>query len=390
LKGVYNLNFQKPSMIQQHSIPLIMNRTENILAQARSGTGKTASFALGSLSKVDPADPSLQVICLGHTRELTIQNFETFYNLAKFTEIKVALAIPDPPASIPNVENTNPAHIIVGTPGTVDYLLTRKKIDPSKLKMIILDEADEFVAAGNLATQAGKVTRKLPKTVRMLCFSATFEPGTEKFINNVCKEPRISLRLAIGDVVVQSITQLCVVCETDEEKLQSISWIHDSMMVGNSIVFCQRITEADKVVQLLKNTYAETVVAGLHGKKENSERDKLMEDFRNTKIRHLVTTNVLARGLDVPEVSVVVNYNLPEHKRPGYIDFSCYIHRIGRTGRFHKKGLAVSLVSKNEIPMVEKIQSHFHCNIKRMTYAQIATDLQPYLIELGLVEEEKE
>ncbi|CCC70948.1 hypothetical protein NCAS_0G00610 [Naumovozyma castellii] len=353
LKGVYAMKFQKPSKIQEKALPLLLhNPPRNMIAQSQSGTGKTAAFSLAMLSRVNVDEEIPQAICLAPSRELARQTMEVVQDMGKFTKISTQLIVPD---SFERNTRIN-AQIVVGTPGTVLDLMRRKLIDISKIKIFVLDEADNMLDKQGLGDQCVRVKRFIPKTAQLVLFSATFADAVREYAKKVVPDAN-TLELQTNEVNVSAIKQLYMDCKSEEHKYEVLSELYGLLTIGSSIIFVATKNTANLLYgQLRKDGHAVSI---LHGDLQSTERDRLIDDFREGKSKVLITTNVLARGIDIPTVSMVVNYDLPT-LRNGEADPATYIHRIGRTGRFGRTGVAISFVhDKKTLNTLLTIQKYF-------------------------------
>ena len=353
LKGLYAMKFNKPSKIQEKALPLLIsNPPRNMIGQSQSGTGKTAAFSLTMLSRVDPKVPLTQCLCLAPTRELARQTLEVISTMGKFTNITTQLIVPD---ALPRGLSTN-AHIIVGTPGIVMDLIRRKQINVNGVKVFVLDEADNMLDAQGLGDQCVRVKRTLPKTTQLVLFSATFPTKVrqyaEKFVPNAN-----SLELKQEELNVDGIKQLYMDCDSEKHKFEVLCELYGLLTIGSSIIFVERKDTANLLYAKMKAEGHACSI--LHGGLETSERDRLIDDFREGRSKVLITTNVLARGIDIASVSMVVNYDLPTDK-DGNADPSTYLHRIGRTGRFGRVGVSISFIyDKRSYEILMKIKDYF-------------------------------
>jgi ATP-dependent RNA helicase DDX19/DBP5 len=337
LKGLYAMKFNKPSKIQEKALPLLLlNPPRNMIGQLQSGTGKTAAFSLTMLLRVDELQPVTQCICLAPARELARQTLEVVATMGKFTKVTTQLVVPD---AMERGKLTN-AHIIVGTPGLVLDLIRRKQINPSRVKVFVLDEADNMLEAQGLGDQCLRVKKTLPKTTQLVLFSATFPTEVrsyaEKFVPNAN-----SLELKQEELNVEGIKQLYMDCDSEEHKFEALCELYGLLTIGLLIIFVKTKQTADMLYGKMKKEGHMVLI--LHGGLELRDRDRLIDDFREGRSKVLITTNVLARGIDIALVSMVVNYDLPTdaQNRP---DPSTYLHRIGRTGRFGRVGVSILFV----------------------------------------------
>ena len=353
LKGIYAMKFQKPSKIQERALPLLLhNPPRNMIDQSQSGTGKTAAFSLTMLTRVNPEDASPQAICLAPSRELARQTLEVVQEMGKFTKITSQLIVPD---SFEKNKQIN-SQVIVGTPGTVLDLMRRKLMQLQKIKIFVLDEADNMLDQQGLGDQCIRVKRFLPKDTQLVLFSATFADAVRQYAKKIVPNAN-TLELQTNEVNVDAIKQLYMDCKNEADKFDVLTELYGLMTIGSSIIFVATKKTANVLYGKLKSEGHEVSI--LHGDLQTQERDRLIDDFREGRSKVLITTNVLARGIDIPTVSMVVNYDLPTLAN-GQADPATYIHRIGRTGRFGRKGVAISFVhDKNSFNILSAIQKYF-------------------------------
>lgn len=353
LKGLYSMNFSKPSKIQENALPLLIrNPPQNLIGQSQSGTGKTAAFSLNMLTRCDPTIKKTQCICLSPARELAKQTLEVIQTMGKYTEVKSQLVVPG--SYEKNQQIT--ANIVVGTPGTIGDLLRHKLIDTSELKVFVLDEADNMLDAQGLGDQSVKIKKLLPKGIQIVLFSATFPEKVKKFAMKFVPNANV-LELKQEELNVEAIKQLWMDCDSEAQKAEILGELYNILTVGSSIIFTATKNTANELYQKLKAEGHE--VSLLHSDLPPDMRDKLMDQFKEGKSKVLITTNVLARGIDIPSVSMVVNYDLPT-TRDGRADPSTYLHRIGRTGRFGRVGVSISFVhDKKSFKILQDIIDYF-------------------------------
>ncbi|OSC98242.1 P-loop containing nucleoside triphosphate hydrolase protein [Trametes coccinea BRFM310] len=319
-----------------------------MIGQSQSGTGKTAAFVLTMLSRVDFSINKPQALCLAPSRELARQIMSVVVAMGKFTPVQTEYAIKD---NLPKGASNVTAHIIVGTPGTMTDLIRRKVIDVSEVKVFVLDEADNMLDKDGLGEQTLRVKNMLPKNrpVQIILFSATFPDHVRNFANKFAPNAN-KIELQRNELSVDNIRQFYMDCKNEEHKYEVLVSLYQLLTIGQSIIFCQHRHTADRISQRM--TAEGHKVASLHGAKDAAERDQIIDNFREGKEKVLITTNVIARGIDILQVNMVVNYDLPlmnerdhygnkEDARP---DIETYIHRIGRTGRFGRKGISINFV----------------------------------------------
>ncbi|XP_074626266.1 ATP-dependent RNA helicase DDX19A-like isoform X1 [Acropora palmata] len=355
-RGVYDMGFNTPSKIQETALPMLLaDPPNNMIAQSQSGTGKTAAFVLSMLSRVDATQNFTQVICLSPTYELALQTGQVAEKMSKFCpEIKIGYAVRGERVS-PGHKVTD--HILFATPGTMlDWIFRHKAVDPRKIKMFVLDEADVMIAIQGHQDQSIRIHKKLTKDCQMLLFSATYDDEVMKFANTVVPDP-IVIRLRREEESLDNIKQFYVVCRDQEDKQQALSNMYAVLSIGQCIVFCQTRKSASWLAT--KMTAEGHSVALLSGEITVEQRLAVLNRFRDGKEKLLITTNVCARGIDVEQVTVVVNYDMPVEPT-GKPDFETYLHRIGRTGRFGKNGIAVNFIDgSRSMNIMKKIEEHF-------------------------------
>lgn len=356
LKGVYTIGFDLPSRIQETALPtLLADPPQNMIAQSQSGTGKTAAFILASLSRVDENLKYPQVLILSPTYELAIQTGEVAKQMAQFcTKITFCYAVRGVTF---NQGDKITDQVILGTPGKIiDWAFKFKFFDIGRIKVFVLDEADIMIAQQGHHDQSIRLHKRLPPTCQMMLFSATYDKDVMEFAEMIISNP-VVIRLRKEEESLSNIKQYYVQCTSMEDKFNAISNIYGVLSIGQTIIFCHtRQTAVWLSGQMSKEGHA---VALLSGELTVDQRIAVLDRFRNGMERVLITTNVCARGIDVEQVTVVVNFDLPVDMK-GRADCETYLHRIGRTGRFGKAGLAVNMVDgSRSMAVLRQIEEHF-------------------------------
>nr|XP_061792773.1 ATP-dependent RNA helicase DDX19B-like [Nerophis lumbriciformis] len=363
LMGVYGMGFNRPSTIQEKALPLMLAQPpQNLIAQSQSGTGKTAAFSLAVLSHVNSAHKWTQALCIAPTYELALQTGQVIEQMGKHCpEIKLAYAlrgnkmVPGKPLQ---------EQIVVGTPGTIlDWCKKWKIIDLKKITLFVLDEADVMIATQGHRDQSIRIHRQLSKDCQMLFFSATFEEAVWKFAELIVPDANI-IRLRREEETLDNIKQFYVFCGSKEEKFTFLCDLYGSMTVAQAMIFCRTCkTAAWLAANLTKEGHS---IALLSGELTVMQRANIIQRFRDGKEKVLVTTNVCSRGIDVEQVSLVVNFDLPVDV-DGKADNETYLHRIGRTGRFGKRGFAINMVDSDAgMDVIEQIEIHFGRKIQKL------------------------
>ena len=351
LRGVYAHGFEKPSAIQSVAItPLVKGR--DVLGQAQSGTGKTGTFGIGLLSRIDPALKQTQALVLAPTHELADQIAKVIRDIGSYMKTQVVLAVGGVPRHLNAREIRAGAHVVVGTPGRIFDLASSRDLRMDGLRCFVIDEADEMLR-DRFADQVGEIVKiGLPEACRVAFFSATMSPEVKELADKILSDPvRVTLKTA--DVKLDGIKQYYVQLNDDSWKIECFCDIFESLTIQSSIIFCNTKERAERLYSTL--TDRGFPVSVIYGEPmTQAVRHQRMNDFRNGNTRVLIATNLLARGIDVQQVSVVFNFDMPPFE-----DKENYIHRIGRCGRFGRKGTAISLLTHAEKDVMDQIASHY-------------------------------
>lgn len=346
LKGLHDLNIEIPTEIQAKSIPVILNEKHDFVGLAKTGTGKTAAFGLPLLQLIDSKSNVIQVVILVPTRELGQQILNNFQQFSKYLpEISITSVCGGTPIK-PQIEQLKEVnHIVIATPGRLIDLIQRKAINIKETNYLVLDEADEMVTV--LKEGLDEIIAELPKNRRTLLFSATM-PGTIKqLIQNYLSKQVTQVSVNMETTGNQGIEHQYIVVDPIE-KLDVLMHFLNSKEGERGIIFCKTKAAVNK---LAKNLAINRFSSGaLHGSLTQPIRDRIMGQFREGHINILVATDLAARGIDVQEISYVVNYHLPD-------TFETYVHRSGRTARAGANGISLTVLQKEEtaeIPLFEK------------------------------------
>jgi translation initiation factor 4A len=351
LRGVYAHGFEKPSAIQSVAImPLVKGR--DVLGQAQSGTGKTGTFGIGLLSRIDPALKETQALVMAHTHELAEQITNVIRALGSYMKINVVLAVGGIPRHLNAREIRSGAQVVVGTPGRIYDLAHGGDLKFKSLRMFVLDEADEMLR-DRFADQVNEIVKLgLPDSCRVAFFSATMPAEVKDLAEKILSNPvRVTLKTA--EVKLDGIKQFYVTLDDEAWKMDCFSDIFESLTISSSIVFCNTKERAERLYTAL--TDRGFPVSVIYGEPmTQAVRQQRMRDFRTGATRVLIATNLLARGIDVQAVSVVFNFDMPTFE-----DKENYIHRIGRCGRYGRKGTAISLLTPAEKDVMDQIATHY-------------------------------
>ncbi|XP_034532842.1 eukaryotic initiation factor 4A-I-like [Notolabrus celidotus] len=355
LRGIYAYGFEKPSAIQQRAIiPCI--KGYDVIAQAQSGTGKTATFAISILQQIDVELKETQALVLAPTRELAQQIQKVVLALGDYMGAICYACIGG--TSIRNEVQKLQAevpHIVVGTPGRVYDMLTRGTLSSKNIKIFVLDEADEMLSRG-FKDQIYDIFRKLISSAQVVLLSATMPADVLEVTKKFMREP-VRILVKKEELTLEGIRQFYINVEKEEWKLDTLCDLYETLTITQAVIF---INTRRKVDWLTEKMHArDFTVSALHGDMEQKERDLIMREFRSGSSRVLITTDLLARGIDVQQVSLVINYDLPTNREN-------YIHRIGRGGRFGRKGVAINMVTEDDKRTLRDIETFYNTTVEEM------------------------
>jgi superfamily II DNA/RNA helicase len=356
LRGIYAIGFENPSKIQQQAIPpMIAGR--DLIAQAQSGTGKTGAFTTGCLHLIDTSQPTIQAVIMAPTRELANQIYDVCKTLGTYLqEFKIQLCVGgDPVDKCIKDLHCNP-HIVVGTPGRIQDMMRRDAINTRNMKVMILDEADEMLSSG-FKEQIYNIVQMLPKEVQICLFSATIPDEcaelTTKFMNNPVK-----ILVKNDMLTLEGITQRVIQVDNDEMKYDTLKDLFAAISVSQCIIYCNSVQRVMDLHDALVNDGFPT--CAIHGSMDKNERMVAWNEFKCGKHRVMVSSNVTARGIDIQQVSVVINFDVPRCVHT-------YLHRIGRSGRWGRKGIGINFVTRRDSQYVTDIESHYKIIIPPLT-----------------------
>ena len=327
LKGIYAYGFEKPSAIQQRAI-MPMKEGRDVIAQSQSGTGKTATLSIAALQIIDTAQRDVQVLIMNPTRELATQTQKVVLAIGDHMQVQAHACIGGKSVGDDIRKLENGVHIVSGTPGRVFDMIRRKALRTRNIKTLILDEADEMLNQG-FKEQIYDVYRYLPPQIQVLVISATLPKEVLEMTQKFMTEP-VRVLVKRDELTLEGIKQFFVAVEREEWKFDTLCDLYDTLTITQAVIFCNTKRKVDWLTDKMRE--ANFTVSSMHGDMPQSERDAIMGEFRGGTSRVLITTDVWARGLDVSQVSLVINYDLPNNRE-------LYIHRIGRSGRYGRKGV---------------------------------------------------
>ena len=348
LRGVYSYGFERPSAIQMKGIVPI-REGRDILAQAQSGTGKTGTFTIGSLCRVDPELKRVQVLVLAPVRELANQIYDVVKGISHHMGISVHVATGGPPLKDDIRAIERGAQFLIGTPGRIFDLMNRNVLQRDQIRVLIFDEADQMLE-DRFKEQVMCILQKgFPKETQVALFSATMDEDVISVANQILQNP-VRILINAEDVPLDGIKQYYVDLEKDEWKYEVLCDLYQQLTINQALIYCNKRQRAEWLAE--KMSAQGFPLSFIHGEMDVEERKRRMADFRKGNVRVLIATDMLARGIDVQQVSLVINFELPT-------DRANYIHRIGRAGRFGRKGITINLISPEDKRMLGEIESFF-------------------------------
>jgi len=354
LRGIYSYGFEKPSAIQQRAI-LPLSKGKDIIAQAQSGTGKTATFSIGILQQIDLSVQDCQALILAPTRELAQQIQKVVAALGEYLQVKCHSCIGGTRVRDDINELQKGVHIVVGTPGRVFDMLCRKVLRAQHIKIFILDEADEMLSRG-FKDQIYDIFTALPTNAQVGLFSATMPPDALEITTKFMRNP-VRILVKRDELTLEGIKQFYIAVEREDWKLDTLCDLYDTLNITQAVIFCNTRRKVDELTTKMRAR--EFTVSSTHGDVGQKERDIILTEFRTGSSRVLITTDLLARGIDVQQVSLVINYDLPRN-------LENYIHRIGRSGRFGRKGVAINFVTAEDHRTLRELEQFYNTQIEEM------------------------
>ena len=354
LRGLYSYGFEKPSAIQQRAImPICAGR--DVIAQAQSGTGKTSMISLALCQMLDTSTREVQALVLSPTRELATQTEKTALALGNFMSVQVHACIGGRSVGEDAKVLDRGVHLVSGTPGRVFDMIKRRNLRTRNIKTLVLDEADEMLNKG-FKEQIYDVYRYLPPETQVVLVSATLPVDVLEMTSKFMTDP-IRILVKRDELTLEGIKQFFVAVEKEEWKFDTLCDLYDTLTITQAVIFCNTKKKVDWLTEKMRaNNFT---VSAMHGDMPQKERDAIMGEFRGGTTRVLITTDVWARGIDVQQVSLVINYDLPMNREN-------YIHRIGRSGRYGRKGVAINFVKADDVGALRDIEQYYSTQIDEM------------------------
>lgn len=356
LRGIYAHGLEKPSPIQRKAVKPIMDG-KDIIAQAQSGTGKTATFTIGALSHVVIENNETQVLVLSPTRELSKQTQDVMYGIGSMMPgLRVQLLVGGNSIDddVRNLKDATP-HIITGTPGRVYDMMRRNNIGSKNIKLIICDEADEMLSSG-FKEQVYNIFQFLRRDVQVALFSATLPEHINTITSKFMRNP-ITIKVKAEQLTLEGISQYYVAVEDDRQKYLTLKDLYAFMSMSQCIIYCNSVKRVSDLYEaMMEDGFP---VCRIHSNMEKFDRDSAFSEFKSGKHRVLISSNVTSRGIDIQQVSCVINFDIPK-------DVHNYLHRIGRSGRWGRKGVGINLITRRDISKLKEIETYYVCQINEL------------------------
>ena len=348
------LSFERPSAIQQRAIMPVVKQND-VIAQAQSGTGKTATFTVSILQRIDTSIKGTQALIVAPTRELAQQIHKVVVALGDYMGVSCHACVGGTNVREDMAKLQDGVHVVVGTPGRVYDMLNRGVLSTNHMKLFCLDEADEMLSRG-FKEQIYEVFQLLPGETQVALFSATMPADVLDVSKKFMRDP-IRILVKRDELTLEGIKQFYINVDKDEWKLDTLADLYETVTITQAVIFCNSRRRVDWLTEQL--SARDFTVSAMHGDMDQNQRETIMKEFRSGSSRVLITTDLLARGIDVQQVSLVINYDLPASREN-------YIHRIGRGGRFGRKGVAINFVTEDDVKMLREIEQFYSTQIDEM------------------------
>ena len=357
LRGIYAVGFENPSEIQKKAILPVISRND-VIAQAQSGTGKTGTFSISSLQLTDPEVNELQTLIIAPTQELARQIFSVLNSIGTFIEgLRTQLLVggTSVQGDIDKLRKATP-HIVVGCSGRIFDMMKRRHMNVNTVKLFVLDEADEMLSQG-FKEQIYNIFQYFNSKVQVAIFSATLPRDVLQLTEKFMQDP-INITMKREDLSLDGIDQRYIAMYTDNEKFEMVKKIFEELTVSQTIIYTNNVK---RVIDLYDAMINEGFpVCCIHSSMEKNARTLALDEFRAGKYRVLISSNVTARGIDIQQVGTVINFDVPRCVHT-------YLHRIGRSGRWGRKGMAINFVTEHDIHNMKHIESHYNITIKEFS-----------------------
>jgi superfamily II DNA/RNA helicase len=357
LRGIYGFGFEKPSIIQQKAIlPIILKR--DVIAQSQSGTGKTGCFCVATLQLINLNENATQAVILAPTRELSQQIKSVLDNLGIYMKgLKTQLLIGGSSvnADVSLLSEENKPHVVIGCPGRVYDMINRRRLSIKNIRVIVLDEADEMLSKG-FKDQVYNIFSYLPNDSQIVLFSATMPKELNEITLSFMRDP-YEILIQPEKLSLDGIKQYYVALENENDKYDTLADIFGIVNTNHTIIYCNNVSTVSRLYEYM--TREGFPVCQIHSNMSYPERKQNLSDFSRGTKRVLISSDITSRGIDIQQVRTVINYDIP----------SCihnYLHRIGRSGRWGRKGVSINFVTKSDMHKLREIETHYKTNIEEL------------------------
>lgn len=357
LRGIYSYGFEIPSEIQKKAI-VPMSKQRDLLAQAQSGSGKTGSFTIGTLQQIDTSKACTQALILAPTHELANQITSVVQKIGSMMEnlqVKTIIGGTSIKDDIKSMEENIP-HVVVGCIGRVSDMISKRHIDTTDLKLLVLDEADEMLSQGFGDQLRGLFETFFPQNMQVALFSATMPDEMVELSSKILRNP-VHIRVKLEELSLKAIEQYYVAVHNDGMKYDVLKDLFSIISVSKCIIYCNSVNRVEMLYKSMENDGFS--VCCIHSSMDKQDRTSIFNEFRNGQQRVLISSDITARGIDIQQVSVVMNFDVPSNVHT-------YLHRIGRGGRWGRKGFAINLVSRFDVQNIRKIEKHYTIDVKEL------------------------
>ena len=357
LRGIYAYGFENPSSIQKKSLfPMTSRPARDIIAQAQSGTGKTGAFTTSILQIINENKNKTQALVLAPTHELALQTKTVIDDIGRFLKIKTQLLVGGTSVEKDKKQLLeSPPHIVIGTPGRVHDMFRRKYLTSEHMDLLVVDEADEMLSSG-FKDQMYKIFQYMPNEIQVGLFSATMPTDLQELTDKFLRNP-IKILVKAEQLTLQGIAQYYINLDDDVQKYETLKDLFSSLSVSQAIIYCNSTRRVDDLQEAMEAD--NFPVKKIHGKMPDSERKETHKDFKSGGCRVLITSDLFARGIDVQQVSIVINFDIPRSEHT-------YLHRIGRSGRWGRKGIAINFQTKHDSMRLKKFEEYYDTEIIEM------------------------
>ena len=361
VRGIYSMGFEIPSSIQKSALyPMVRNvnnnRHRDIIAQAQSGTGKTGAFSIGTLQLIEEKSDNTQALIVAPTHELATQTENVIKQLGHYLKVRSMLLVGGTSVDKNKTDlNEIKPHVVVGTPGRIHDMIRRRYLHVDKMKLLVIDEADEMLSAG-FKEQMYKIFQHLDNDIQVALFSATYSNELEELSRQFMQNPT-QIRVKAEELTLQGIAQYYINLFDDVQKYETVKDIFESLSISQAIIYCNSTHRVDDLCEAMKTD--NFPVEKIHGKMSEQERKDNYINFKNGSCRVLITSDLFARGIDVQQVSIVINFDIPKNEHT-------YLHRIGRSGRWGRKGIAINFQTKQDCTRLKTFSDYYHTEILEM------------------------